>query len=113
MGITQGIAIIPGISRSGITIATLLFRKINRNTAFKFSFIVSIPAILGAVLLEARKIDLSLQHNLSNLFAGFVFSFLSGLCALWLLRLVMNKSKFHYFGYYCIGVAITTLIFLR
>jgi len=113
LGITQGIAIVPGISRSGITISTLLFRKIDRQTSFKFSFLASIPAIFGATLLEAGKIRLGIESNPINFLLGITFSFLTGLIALWILRLILYKAKWHYFGYYCILVAILTLLFLR
>jgi len=112
LGLAQGLAIIPGISRSGITISTLLFRKIDRETSFKFSFLASIPVILGAALLEAKKIDFALQFNLLNFAAGFMSSFLTGLFALWVLKLVLQKAKLHYFGYYCIVVAIATFLLM-
>ncbi|MDP2941327.1 MAG: undecaprenyl-diphosphate phosphatase [Candidatus Omnitrophota bacterium] len=113
LGITQGLAIAPGISRSGITISTLLFRKIDREAAFSFSFLVAIPAILGAGILEAKDIDFALQSNLKNFCAGFIFSFFSGMLALWLLKKIIAKAKFHYFGYYCLIIAILTLIFVK
>jgi len=112
LGAMQGIAIIPGISRSGITISTLLFRKINRETAFKFSFLASIPAILGAAFLEARKIEFALKTGFSNFFAGFLSSLVTGIIALWLLKFILRKAKLHYFGYYCIIIGIITLLFI-
>ncbi|MCM8782421.1 MAG: undecaprenyl-diphosphate phosphatase [Candidatus Omnitrophica bacterium] len=111
-GLAQAIAIIPGISRSGITISTLLFRKIDEDTAFRFSFLAAIPAILGATLLEVKEINSALKVAPMNLFLGFVFSFISGLFSLWLLKLVLHKMKFHYFGYYCIIVAVFILLFI-
>ncbi len=113
LGITQGLAIAPGISRSGITISTLLFRSINRELSFSFSFLASIPAIFGAGLLEGRNIDFALKSNFNNFTLGFIFSFLAGLAALWLLKKIMQKAKLHYFGYYCIIVAILTLLFMK
>ncbi len=113
LGFTQAVAIIPGISRSGMTISTLLFRKLEVNTAFSFSFIVSLPAILGAALLEARKIDFVIQENPVNLALGFISSLLTGLVSLWLLKKVLVQAKFHYFAYYCLTIALITLIFVR
>jgi len=113
LGLIQGLAVIPGISRSGITISTLFFRKIQRSLAFTFSFIVSIPIILGAALLEAKKIGVLAQTDIRNLITGFIFSFFSGLIALLILKMVINKSKFYYFGYYCIFMAIVTLLFIK
>jgi len=113
LGLAQGIAIIPGISRSGITISTLLFRKIDKETAFKFSFLAAIPAILGAALLEARKVGAAIEGNSGALLAGFIASFIAGIFSLWLLRLVLRKAKLHYFGIYCIIVALITLLFVK
>jgi len=113
LGIAQGLAVIPGISRSGITISTLLFRGINPIAAFRVSFLASIPAVLGAVLLEAKEINLVLKGNFSGLTAGFFCSLFTGLIALWVLKLILRRAKLYYFGYYCIAAAIITLIFIR
>jgi len=113
LGFTQGLAIIPGVSRSGITIATLLFRKINRRLAFSVSFLVSVPVISGAALLEARKIELLGRQDIANLAAGLIFSFIFGIIALSVLKNILNKGKFHYFGYYCLFIAAAVLLFMR
>lgn len=113
LGLTQSLAIIPGISRSGITISTLFFRKIQRPLAFAFSFLVSIPIILGAALLEAKKIEVVLQADIKNLIVGFVFSLISGIFALLILKAIINKAKFYYFGYYCLFMAMVTLLFIK
>jgi len=110
LGFTQAIAIIPGISRSGITISTLLFRKVDRDSAFRFSFLVSIPVVLGAALLEAKDIKFSMQ---SGCIAGFIASFLAGLLALYILKSILHRAKFYYFGYYCVLVALLTLLFIK
>ncbi len=113
LGLTQSLAIVPGISRSGITISTLFSRKIERKLAFTFSFLVSIPVILGAALLEARKIESAFHADVINLMAGFIFSFLTGILALVILKRVINNGKFYYFGYYCLLMAVVTLLFIR
>jgi undecaprenyl-diphosphatase len=113
LGAVQGLAIIPGISRSGITISVLLFRGVSWQACFRFSFLAAIPAVLGATLLEARKINFALQADAANLLLGFIFSFFSGLFSLWLLKLVLAKARLDYFGYYCIILAVATLVFLR
>ena len=113
LGFTQGIAIIPGISRSGITISTLLFRKLDKETSFRFSFLVSIPVILGATLLESKNISLTHVLDIKNLIIGFIFSLLTGIFSLWILRRILNKAKLYYFGYYCIFIAIFTLLFIK
>jgi undecaprenyl-diphosphatase len=113
LGFTQGIAIIPGISRSGITISTLLFRKLDKETSFRFSFLVSIPVILGATLLESKNISLTHVLDIKNLIIGFIFSLLTGILSLWILKRILNKAKLYYFGYYCIFIAIFTLLFIK
>jgi len=113
LGLTQALAIIPGVSRSGITISTLLFRQIDKSFAFTFSFLVSLPLILGATILEAKDIRLLAQADIHKLSAGFIFSFIIGLCALYLLKRVLANSKFYYFGYYCIFMAVITFIFIK
>ena len=112
LGFTQAIAIIPGISRSGITISSLLFRKIDKGSAFKFSFLASIPAVVGAFILKARELNLDFSLISPMLFIGFISAFISGLLALYLLRIALNKAKLFYFGYYCILISILSWIFL-
>jgi undecaprenyl-diphosphatase len=113
LGLAQGIAIIPGISRSGITVSTLLFRGIDRKISFTFSFLAAIPAIFGAAILEAKEIGLAWQQEAASFALGFVFSFLAGLFALYALKSVVTKAKLHYFSYYCIIIAIITLLFIK
>lgn len=112
LGLTQGFAIIPGISRSGITISTLLFRGIDRQTSFRFAFLASIPAVFGAAILEAKDISLAFMDT-KSLIIGFVFSLLTGILSLNLLKIVLKKAKLYYFGYYCIIIAVITLLFVK
>lgn len=113
LGFVQAIAIIPGISRSGSTISALLFRKLDREASFRFSFLASVPAVLGAVLLEARKIDYALRFEFINFAAAFISSFLGGLCALWALKIILRRAKLHIFGYYCILLSIFAVFFVK
>ncbi len=113
LGGAQAAAIMPGVSRSGITIATLLFLRLQRDRAFRLSFLAGIPAIIGAAVLEAPEIDAAARTHLFEYAAGFCASLASGLAALWLLRLIMNKAKLHYFGVYCAVAALLTFIFVR
>lgn len=112
-GAVQGIAIIPGISRSGMTISSLLFRKVDRDLSFRFSCLASIPAILGAVVVESRDINLALRVDLKSFTVGFILSFLFGILSLRLLKIVLHRARFHYFGYYCIFIAVLTLLFVK
>jgi len=113
LGFAQALAIIPGISRSGVTISTLLFRGISREFCFTLSFLVSIPLVLGASLLELKKVGFALQANPVNIIMGFLTSVISGLFALSLLKLVIKRAKFYCFGYYCILAAALALFFVK
>ena len=113
LGLTQGFAIIPGISRAGITISTLLFRGIDRETSFRFSFIASIPAVFGAAILEAKDIGLACNIEARNLIIGFTVSLLTGILSLRILKIILIKAKLHYFGYYCIIISVITLLLIR
>lgn len=108
VGIAQSIAILPGVSRSGLTVSTGLHLQIQRQAAFTFSFLLSIPAILAALTLEI--IDLGTAFiitsaNLAGMFAAFIF----GLLALYLLKYLTYKSKLHYFGFYCLALSCFSL----
>jgi len=113
LGLTQAIAIIPGISRSGITISTLLFRGINRESSFRFSFLAAIPVIFGAAIFEAKNIDLAMKTEMGNLLAGLITSFLVGIMSLKILKIILDKAKLYYFGYYCIIIGIVALLSIR
>ena len=112
-GLAQAISIVPGISRSGATISTLLFRGIDRDKAFNFSFLASIPAILGAAILEIKDVNSGFKVDTFNFIIGFIFSFFAGLISLYLVKVALKKAKLHYYGYYCIIMAVLILIFLR
>lgn len=105
VGLAQALAIVPAISRSAMTIASLLFRKVDRKLCFTFSFLVFIPAVIGASLFEIRDMDAALRAGFPGLALGFAFSLASGMCALWLLRKLIVGRQFHYFGYYCLLLA--------
>lgn len=109
IGIAQAIAIIPGISRSGMTICTSLALGISGKDAAKFSFLLAIPAISGAGLLIA--LDMKggpISIPITQLIAAFISSFSVGYISLkWLLGL-LESGKFHRFGYYCITVGLIT-----
>ncbi|MCW3977898.1 MAG: undecaprenyl-diphosphate phosphatase [Candidatus Bathyarchaeota archaeon] len=111
IGITQGIAIIPGVSRSGITIATGLLCKLRRETAFKFSFLLSVPAVIGAVIAESENLFL-VETDGVTMILGVVVSVIIGYVVLRLLRRLLLKERFHLFAYYCwlLGTAIVALM---
>ncbi|WP_320041891.1 undecaprenyl-diphosphate phosphatase [uncultured Desulfobacter sp.] len=101
IGIVQGLAVIPGISRSGATIATGLFTGLDRKTAARFSFLLSIPAILGAQVLSVKDVIESQGHIDSATICGTIASFIVGLAALKLLLKLVDTGKFHLFAPYC------------
>jgi len=106
VGIVQGFSVIPGLSRSGITISTLLFRNVDGESAFKFSLLVSIPAILGAAIFKIGDFPNVSCIEYKYMIVGFFISFLSGLLALRVLLAVMRKARLHLFGYYCLALAL-------
>jgi len=114
IGIAQGLALVPGISRSGSTISTGLILGIKKEDAFKFSFLLAIPAILGANLFKIRELTL-IPFSLSSIIIGLITAFIFGLASLFLLRRIIIGKKFHYFAYYCFIIGLITIIiyFLR
>ncbi|KAB3528822.1 undecaprenyl-diphosphatase UppP [Alkaliphilus serpentinus] len=102
VGFFQGLAITPGISRSGSTIVGSLFRGFNKELATKFSFLISIPAILGATVFEVKG---ALEVGLGDLtfgvlLAGILAAFLSGVFAIRSLINFIKKEKLYYFSFY-------------
>jgi len=110
IGIAQGMAIIPGISRSGATISTGLFCGLDRGLSAKFSFLLSIPAILGATLLEFRKIG-SVQE-LGTILIGTIVAFGVGILSLTFLLKINKIGKISYFSYYCWIIGFTIIILM-
>jgi undecaprenyl-diphosphatase len=108
LGLLQGIAIIPGISRSGITITGLLKRGFQPKEAFSLSFLMAIPIITAAFLVEIKEI-LSINVNISSLILSFIAAFLSGILALHIIKKALIKVKFKNFGYYCLLIFLLTL----
>ncbi len=112
IGIAQGIATLPGLSRSGTTITACLLRGFDRTYAVKYSFIMSIPAVLGATVLELK--DFSMDQVNSSLLSGYLVGTLVAgivgyLCIKTMLVVVRGK-KFKYFTYYCFGVGLIAVI---
>ncbi len=105
IGIAQAFAILPGISRSGFTIGTALLLGVNRDEAFEFSFFLSIPAVLGAGILEAKEI------RGEFLPLPFLCAFLSGIFALWILRRAVLRRRLLFFSLYLFGLALLSLKF--
>ena len=109
IGTIQGLAIAPGISRSGSTIAVALFLGLNRDLAGRFSFLLSIPAILGAFLLKAAEVNFTSVDTPPLLVGGLVAAVV-GYLALKLLLRTVRTGDFSRFCWYCWGVAILALL---
>lgn len=111
IGIAQGIAVLPGISRSGATIGTALIAGLNEEMALKFSFLLSLPAVLGANILKADKIYGNLvSMDASCYIAGFIASAITGFFAIKVLFVLMRKNLFFVFGIYCIFMGFSVVI---
>jgi undecaprenyl-diphosphatase len=110
VGAAQAVAIIPGVSRSGLTVSTGLLRKIDKQTAFRFSFLLSAPAILGATVFELKDVATA-NLELAPIVVGTVVSMIVGYLSLKLLERVIMKEKFHVFAYYCAVVGAAVLVY--
>lgn len=112
IGLSQGIGALPGVSRSGITITTGVFSGLSREAASEFSFIIAIPAILGAVVLDLKDAgELFSIVSLPVMTLSFVTTMVFGFISLKFLLKLLNSGKFHYFSFYLIPLGIFGLIF--
>jgi len=112
IGVCQGFATLPGLSRSGTTITACLLSGFDRTFAVKYSFIMSIPAVLGAAVLELK--DLSLATTASseivNYVVGMVVAAVVGYICIKTMLLVVRKKKFTIFSVYCMIVGVIAVI---
>ncbi len=112
IGVAQGCAITPGISRSGTTISVALLCGIPAKTAAEYSFLLSLPAILGAVVLKMRDVvDTAIPIHIIG--GGMLASFVVGYIALRILLAMLNRGKFSVFSYYCIGLGLVSFFIAR
>ena len=105
VGLFQTLALLPGISRSGITISSLLLLGINQKDAIKFSFLMAVPLILGASLLTLNLIEISYLH-----FTAIIISFIFGWIAIYLTENLLQNKKYWVFSFYCFIISILTFI---
>lgn len=109
IGISQAIALLPGISRSGATISTSVLLGNDKTKAARFSFLMVVPLILGKIAKDLLTGELTHSGNTSALIIGFIAAFISGLFACtWMISLV-KKSKLRYFAIYCLIVGIIAI----
>jgi undecaprenyl-diphosphatase len=114
IGIAQAIAIMPGISRSGSTIAAALFLGFARPEAFEFSFLLSIPAVVGAALLKLKGSGIlhdtgPISH--SAMATGFLVSAIVGMLALYMVKKILMQRRLWYFSFYCWALGIAALVY--
>ncbi|MFH1712320.1 MAG: undecaprenyl-diphosphatase UppP [Patescibacteria group bacterium] len=110
VGVSQMIALIPGVSRSGVTITGGLFAGLDRKTAARFSFLLAIPAIAGAGLLVSFDvIQTGLETPVPSLIAGFISAFIFGSLAIKFLLKILVRSDYRWFAVYRIGLGLILL----
>lgn len=109
IGAVQGVAIIPGISRSGTTIASATFLGIDRELSARYSFLLSIPAVIGAAVLGLGKVS-ETAVNFQNIIIGTLIAAIVGYLSLLFLVSLIKKGRFYLFSYYCWGVGIISAI---
>ena len=113
MGVAQGLASFPGLSRSGTTISTGLMRGLKRETAFRFSFLLSIPAIIGDTAFEAYhdRGQFAVQNISSTaLLLGVALAAVFGYIAIRLVSSLVRSKRFHYFAFYTWALGITLIV---
>lgn len=111
IGISQAIAILPGISRSGATISTAVLLGIDREKAARFSFLMVVPLILGKMSKDSLSGELVMSGSMMPLTVGFIAAFITGLFACtWMITLV-KKSKLSWFAAYCFIVGAMALLY--
>lgn len=116
MGIAQGLAIFPGFSRSGLTIATGLFSGLDRTTATKFSFLLSIPIILGtSILYPFLELDIKevLTYNWTAITIGTIVSAIVGYFCIKYFLIFVSKFSLKIFAYYCVIVGTSLAVFFH
>lgn len=111
IGISQAIAMLPGISRSGATISTSVLLGNDKSKAARFSFLMVVPLIFGKIAKDILSGDLTYDaQNFTSLSAGFVAAFVAGLLACtWMIKLV-KKSQLKYFSFYCVIVGAIAIV---
>lgn len=111
IGIFQGIALVPGISRSGSTISSALFCGLKRDSAVEYSFILGIPVIAAGTLLSFKDIieEPTVQIEILPLVIGFVVSAIAGVFAIKLIKWLVAKNRFKIFSFYTLALGVATI----
>ena len=110
IGFFQAVAILPGISRSGSTIVSGIWRGLSRETTFAFSFYLAIPAILGALVFKIKDLSGYSGVEISYGFIGMIISAVIGYFSLKVLAQILKSAKFIWFGVYCLMLGLLILL---
>ena len=110
IGTAQAIALFPGISRSGLTISAGLLRKLKPEIAYRFSFLLAIPAVLGAVILQLPNLIQQGGNGYLLNGMGMLISFFIGIISLKILEKILKRGKFFWFSIYLIALSMLILI---
>jgi len=114
IGLAQSLALFPGISRSGATISSGVMFGLKREEAFRFSFLLSIPAVAGALVYKLKDFTCSVVWSELKLYLlGGLVAFIAGILTLRLLFTIVRQRKLYYFGIYCTLAGIVTFIIAR
>ena len=113
IGLAQACALVPGISRSGVTVAMALWLGVKDEKALEFSFLASIPVILGAVFLQLGELQYEAwQLNWINLFAGMVVAGMTGIFAIKYFLVILRKRIINRFALYCFSLSAVLALYL-
>ncbi len=112
-GLLQIISLLPGVSRSGATMSGGIFSGMNKEDAAKFSFLLSIPTILGAGILTVRDMfSVSQAFSMGEFFTGFLAAFIVGILSIKFFFSIVRRTNFYFFAIYCILIGVAGLIFI-
>ncbi|MCX8084897.1 MAG: undecaprenyl-diphosphate phosphatase [Calditerrivibrio sp.] len=112
VGVMQGIAVIPGISRSGSTISVALMLGIKREEAVEFSFLMALPAVFGATLLQVKDITTIESEQIIFYIVGAIAAFVSAFFAIHIMIKIVKKANLKFFALYCLILGIITVVWL-
>ena len=111
IGLLQAVAILPGISRSGATIATAVLLGIDKEKAARFSFLMVIPLIFGSMAKSLMDADnINLEDSFFPMFIGFIGAFITGIIACKWMIAIVKKAQLTYFSYYCFIVGLSAIV---
>jgi len=112
IGIVQGLSVIPGISRAGSTTAAGLFLGIKREEMAEFTFLMSVPAIVGAIILQSKHLSSVPAADLAAYIAGMIAAFISGLAAISFMVYFIKRASLKGFALYCLIAGITAIVWM-